>query len=230
MSKLRNLTQVTSLGANDLFYVVLAGTNPNGGRYIIKSDLLSTLVPDGSVITFDPTGTDLVATEIDAAIRENDGRITTISSQLDNFKDSFLQYTNDAVATNATTTYAAIALNGNQSSSPQAEFDKSSSTDFKTLFNGVIEISFKVNGYTDTNDRGLGVRINQNGSAITWTLSQVWGKNLIERSGTASGHFLLPCSTNDIFQLRFAALEAGPIVTIPIGQAHMAMRVHRFDS
>jgi hypothetical protein len=181
MSKVRNLTEITTLSDTDLFYAV-DFSEANGGRKITLANL-----------------------------KTNIG--------LNSFKRGFLQYSNGSTATNTTTTYADIDMTTDHGSFINSLFTKTSSTQFRCDYAGYVRLSYKVNAFPNTNDRGVGVRITKNGTAQTFTTSESWGKADTLRSGSSSGTFIFACSINDYFTLQFANLEAAVTATISSGDA-----------
>lgn len=158
---------------------------------------------------------------VDYSEGTNGGRRITLgnlktSLGIDILKRGFIQYSNASLQTNSTTTYTDLTASTNQSSYPNSLFTKTSSTQFRCDFNGYVRMSYKVNGYVDTNDRGLGIRISKNGTSQSHTVGQIWGKNQEQRSGSCSGSFIFQCAVNDYFTVQYAALEGGVTVTVPI--------------
>lgn len=214
MSRVRDLTAITSLDNADLFYVVDDSSGPNGGRKITKANLKTTLFAGASDLPFTPTGT-ISSTDTQAAIAEVSGDVTSLTTTLDHLVRGWLQYTNSSLQTNSTTTYATLTLDTDQSSFANSLLTKTSSTSFRTDFAGYVRVTYFANGYTDTNDRSVGVRIAKNGTGIAYTVGQLYGKNVQQRSSSASGSTIVSCAVNDVFTFEFASLEATVVSTIP---------------
>jgi hypothetical protein len=181
MSKVRNLTEITALADQDLFYVV-DFSEANGGRKITLENLKETM------------GLSLLDRK-------------------------FLQYYNAASQTNNTTTFTDVSLPTNAFSLPGDKFTKASATQFQCDFTGYVKIAFKAHATTDVNDRSGVFRIAKNGTGFNYTRSYCYGKNVIDRTSTASGCFIFQCVPGDYFTLQFASAEGAVVTTLPTESA-----------
>jgi hypothetical protein len=141
--------------------------------------------------------------------------------------DAFLQYSASATtATTSTTVGAPLVLGTDRGSVPGALLTKVNTTDFRTNFNGFVQVYFTMNPFPSTNDRGYRGFITRNGTALDWTEAYGWGKNVQPRSSGVTGCFILPCSVNDIFQFRIASNE-GDNTTVNAEQATCSIKVYK---
>ena len=175
-------------------------------------------------------GTDLFYA-VDYSAGTDGGRKITLTNLktslgLDAFSRNWLQYSNGTLQTNATTTYTDLSVSNALTSVPGTKLTKSTSTQFRADFAGYVKVSYRVYGYTDTNDRSMVVRIAKNGTGQAHTVGQIYGKNVTERTSTASGSFIFDCAVNDYFTLQFASAEGGVTSTVPAVGAVMLVETY----
>jgi hypothetical protein len=218
MSKVSNLTEITELEDNDLLYVIDSSEGPNGSRKITKSNLKQSIIPEASSVPYNNEDSNLTSNNVKTAIDEVDQKATKSKNDLISLQKGFLQYSN-AVQQSTGSIFSTLNLSTDLNSVPNSLFTKSSASNFTTNFEGYVKISYKVDAFPDSNDRGVLIRVNKNSSAVPSSLSRLWGKSQIERSGTGTCSIILPCSINDVFSLQFASAESGHNSTVPASSA-----------
>lgn len=229
MSRVRDLTEITSLDDADLLYVVDASAGPNGGRKITRANLKTDIVPESASVIYDNSDSTLVATDVNAALDELDVKAEANETAINRLKRGWLQYTNASQQTNSTTTFSTLTVFTDQGSFPNSLLTKTNASDFRADFNGYLKASFFVSGYTDKNDRALAIRFAKNGSGIPYTEGRIFGKDTPNRTGSLSGTFILSCATNDIVTVQFASVESGVVSIIPVGKLTVLIEAYRIS-
>lgn len=151
-------------------------------------------------------GSDGILRSVDDA-----GAVTTY--QPGGVTTNFLQYTNSSTFTTNSTSGVAIPMDTDRSSFASTSFTKTSSTDFRTDYNGQVIANFEVSAFPDSNDRGYNVFINKNGIDIDWTRKYSYGKKRFDRAASVSCNVILDCLSGDLFQFRIASNDGDLIQT-----------------
>ncbi len=164
-----------------------------------------------------------------ATITDNGFMSGTDKAKLDTLVFGFLSYTNNGTqsTTQNNTALTAIVLDTDTGSFANSLLTKTTTTTFRTDFNGYIRVSYKIRAQdTSANDVAWRVSVLKGGTEILHTRSNANGKTTAERHNTPSGSFLLPCANGDLFTIGFSNAEAATTDTVTIAASGASVNVH----
>ncbi len=160
---------------------------------------------------------------------DNGFMLSSDKSKLDTLVFGYLSYTNVGAqsTTQNNTAFTAVIFDSDTGSFANSLLTKSSSTQFRTDFNGYIRVSYKLRAQdTSSNDTGWRTSVLKNGTEILHTRVNTVGKTNAERHNSSSGSFTLACATNDLFTIGFGNAEAATTDTITIVASGASVNVH----
>ena len=140
---------------------------------------------------------------------------------LSKLDQGFLQYTSTTNLTTSATFPATttIPLPSDLSSLPKSYFTKVDATDFRTDFNGYVEINYQANGYNNiNNDRSFLIAVTKNGILITPSKAYTFPRADANRPAGLKGSIILTCAPNDVFRLVVSNQEGGNSITLIGGE------------
>ena len=235
---LENL-DTSSYTIGDALYV---SSTVAGGLTNVKPDSGALVQKIGTVI-FSDVATGVI--EISGAYRSNDlpnlaegkiwqGDANGVPQEVELAKPGWLSYYNNATQDSTTvegTTLTKASFNTDLgSNNSNSLFTKVNATDFRTDFNGYVEISVSVSGANiNTNDRSIVIELQKNGTAITGTRRYITTKNVLARANTAAIKIPVSCATNDVWSLGFGVSTEASGDTARLSANGASFSIRRID-
>jgi hypothetical protein len=153
---------------------------------------------------------------------DNAGVVTVYGSS--NVLGSFAQYTNTSTFTSSSTSYVNIPIANDEDSNLGSSFSKPSANIIQADITGFLTISYSVQGYPDSNDRGFRCIVRRNGTNLSFTERSASTKDDQERQTTASLTFFESCTSGDQFSLAIVSPE-GATITVEPERAMLALSI-----
>jgi len=138
-------------------------------------------------------------------------------SLLSKLAQGWLQYYSNSTITSSANypAYTIVPVTQNLDSFTNGFFTKVNNTQFRTDFNGHVEIAVKANGRnTFNNDRTWLIGVLKNGTVIPQSIFRAAGKANANRETGLAGSFKISTSTNDVYQFFLSNEEGGQSVTL----------------